>query len=174
MVVKMMFQHSIASAFEIFKRRSPALTCKGSHVVLEPLGPGITEGCNVNQNNVARDPRASDPGSNHNLEEVNIKDDTIEDFCFGCKQAPCVWLQHYLDTSRAANDNNSNRRRDGRVVTMAGTRVFACKHMKSIPDISSNEDSPACVVGGVRREWPNYRGNQHRTPGHEEPFVDPQ
>ena len=56
---------------------------------------------------------------------------------------------------------------------MAGTRVFACKTMKSILDISSHEDLPACVIGGVRREWPNNRGNQCPTPGHEEPFVDP-
>ena len=51
---------------------------------------------------------------------------------------------------------------------MAGTRVFACKTMRSLLDLSVNEDLPPCVIGGVRREWPDNRGDEHRTPGHEQ------
>ena len=33
------------------------------------------------------------------------------------------------------------------------------------------EELPACVIGGIRREFPNTTGQKYRTPGHEEPFI---
>ena len=77
-----------------------------------------------------------------------------------------------IPTVEALRLNNYNRRRAGRTVTIAGTRVHAYKTMKSVLGIGSHEDLPPCVIGGVRREWPNKIGNKYRTPGHEEPYID--